>query len=159
MRRLLAAVALVEETSRGIKIMYVHGHDQSVNHFEHRTSPGSWAIARRIPMVESGVQDEEARPSTRCRRECVRRAAADVHQAAFGDRVRPHSSPELRTFDAPAMEAAGDGPAPVRRWLGAAGRRRSACLAGGRVNHGPFGINEFDFLTNRGASCRSRVTA
>jgi hypothetical protein len=59
MRRLLAAVVLVEETSRDLEIMCVHGHDQSVNHFGHQI-PGSWAIAptrvATVPAPAQGVQ-------------------------------------------------------------------------------------------------------
>src|SRR5215470_6898702 len=39
-RRLLAAVVLMEETSRSIEIMCVHGHDQPVNHFGHQIPRG-----------------------------------------------------------------------------------------------------------------------
>ena len=48
-----------------------------------RHAPGrGW----RVPMVVSGVQDEEARRSAGWCRECVRCAPADADQAAFGDR-------------------------------------------------------------------------
>ena len=36
MRRLLAAVVLVDETGHGIKIMRIHGRGQPVNHFGHQ---------------------------------------------------------------------------------------------------------------------------
>jgi hypothetical protein len=59
-RRLLAVVVLVEETSRGIEVMCVHGHDQSVNHLGHQIPPGSRAIAptrvAMVPAVAQGVQ-------------------------------------------------------------------------------------------------------
>jgi hypothetical protein len=60
MRRLLAAVILVEETGRGIEIMCVHGHDQPVNHFGHQIPPGPRGLLRRrvamVPAVAQGVQ-------------------------------------------------------------------------------------------------------
>jgi hypothetical protein len=39
MRRLLAAVILMDETGHGIKIMRVHGRVQPVNHFGHQALP------------------------------------------------------------------------------------------------------------------------
>jgi len=42
-RRLLAAVVLVEETGRRIEIMGVHGHDQPVNHLGHQAQPSGLA--------------------------------------------------------------------------------------------------------------------
>ena len=39
MRRLLAAVILVDETGHGIEIMGVHGHGQPLNHLGHQILP------------------------------------------------------------------------------------------------------------------------
>jgi hypothetical protein len=56
MRRLLAAVALVEETGRGIEIMRVHGHDQPVDQIPRSSSAIAAARVTMVPTLAQGVQ-------------------------------------------------------------------------------------------------------
>jgi hypothetical protein len=61
MRRLLAAVVLIDQTGHGIKITRVHGRGQPVNHFGHQAlPPGSQAMAptclAMVPAVAQALQ-------------------------------------------------------------------------------------------------------
>ena len=56
MRRLPAAVVLVDQTGHGIEIMRVHGRGQPVNHFGHQALPaGSQPMAATCFAMDSAV--------------------------------------------------------------------------------------------------------
>ena len=65
----------------------------------HRRPGASPRRRRSSGRVVSGVQHEEACRSVGCCRECVRRAVADVHEAAFAD--RGHLAPSWSTSSTP----------------------------------------------------------
>ena len=96
MRRLLAAVVLVEETSRGIEIMFVHGHDQPVNHFGHLIPPGlvghCTGARRRGPRPCAGSPAPDGRGHGTC---IVSRAvsAPSAHRLPLAPRLGRVPSP------------------------------------------------------------------
>jgi hypothetical protein len=98
-RRLLAAVVLVQETGRGIEIMCVQGYDQWVNHLVIRSSrvvgylrPAGVAM---VPAVAHGVQrlkDAAAADASRPDRAADRRLRTHRDRAGHRRRVRADNS-------------------------------------------------------------------
>ena len=110
-----------------------------------------------LPGPARSVQHEEARRTAGCRRECVRDAAADVHEAAFGDRghlaVSVHDRPRTRRRGlighgfAVERRSGGRGgivqaatrrrqsAAPARMTSSRGGDSRRLCAAPGRCGH------------------------